>query len=511
MERFLSVAEMIAVEKASDSMGHTYPMMMACAGKSLADVILNTGKTSVVGLIGSGNNGGDALVALSHLLQAGWRASAYLVGERSNDPLVTDFIGKGGAVQYFAEDAKDLTRLALLVKETELILDGLLGTGIKLPLRKPISMILSVVRDTLKFCAIKPLVVAVDCPSGIDCDSGEVSPECFAADITVCMAAVKQGLLKTPAFQYLGHLLVGDIGLSSDLVEWKNINRFVLDVSFVNQVIPKRAPDSHKGTFGTALIVAGSKKYAGAPLLAGESAFRSGTGWVKMAVPSFLHPYLAGQFKEATWEPLPGGKDGFCQLDAEILRNRIDKETAVLVGPGLGQTEDAERFVHAFIKPDLPRTVVDADGLKLLATLDRWWIQLRDLSILTPHPGEMSVLTGLSVNEIQKSRVDVAEEFAEKWGHVVVLKGAFTVVAEPFGHTVILPIANPVLARAGTGDVLAGIIAGLLAQNMVSFHAAAAGVWLHAQAGLMALEQKGSSAGVLAGDLLETLPIIMPY
>jgi len=511
MDRYVSVEEMITIEKASDASGHTYPQMMAHAGKSLADVVLETGRTSVLGLIGKGNNGGDALVAMSHLLDAGWSASAYCTGDRRNDPLVAEFLQKGGSLFLFSDDSEDYSKLNELVSNTEVILDGLLGTGIKLPLRPPVPGILSVVKEGLKKAQIRPLLIAVDCPSGADCDTGEVPPECLTADITVCMAAVKQGLLKLPAFMYLGELIVGGIGLPPDLPEWQTINRYVLDWDYVLHVLPLRPVSAHKGTFGTALIIAGSKYYAGAALLAGEAAFRSGTGWVKMAVPSFLHPHLVGHFKEATWLPLPAGEMGFTKADVEALRYGMDKETAILLGPGLGQYQEVEEFVRAFVQPDLPPMVVDADGLKLLSNAEGWWRRLPAGSILTPHPGEMSIITGLSVSEIQADRVACAENFANKWGCVIVLKGAFTVVAEPKGRTAILPVATPSLARAGTGDVLAGMIAGLRAQGMESFDAAAAGVWLHAQAGLRAANLQGSTAGVLAGDLLKALPSVMPY
>ena len=510
MDRYLSVAEMIAVEKASDASGHTYPEMMACAGKSLADVVLRTHKRYVLGLVGKGNNGGDALVAMKHLLDAGWEAVAYFSGIRENDPLLDEFISKGGQAYYFSEDSEKLETLSRLVHHAEVILDGLLGTGIKLPLRPPVPAILKGLHDSIANLALKPVIIAVDCPSGVDCDTGEVPEECLGADMTVCMAAVKQGLLKFPAFEYLGGLLVGDIGLTASLSEWQQINRFVLDEKFVQTLLPARPLDAHKGTFGTALITAGSKNYAGAALLAGKAAFRSGAGWVKMAVPSILYPHLAGHFIEATWVPLPGNQAGYTARDADILHDAIDKETAVLLGPGLGQNPDIEAFVRAFVKPEMPPMVVDADGLKLLSKLDEWWEHLPPASVLTPHPGEMSIITGLPVKEIQTDRVRIAEKYAAKWNHIVVLKGAFTVVAQPSGKTVILPIATPALARAGTGDVLAGIITGLLAQGISAFDAAAAGVWLHAQAGLLAAEKVGSTTGVLAGDLIEVLPQLFP-
>jgi NAD(P)H-hydrate epimerase len=246
-------------------------------------------------------------------------------------------------------------------------------------------------------------------------------------------------------------------------------------------------------------------------LLAGEAAFRSGAGWVTLAVPEPLHAAIAGQFIEATWLLLPHN-DGFISAQAvEEVRENLDKPTALLFGPGFGLQDSSLNFIVRLISGgfNLPPLVVDADGLKLLAKIPDWWDQLPARSILTPHPGEMSILTGLSKDEIQSSRIEIAERFAKDWSHVVVLKGAFTVIASPDGRTAIIPVATPALARAGTGDVLAGLIAGLRAQGMASFEAAAAAAWIHAQAGLHAADVLENTATVLAGDVLAAVVDVM--
>ena len=514
MKRFLSVAEMISIEKAADASGHKYEQMMAFAGKSLAEEIVKAygdmDSPMLLGLVGSGNNGGDALVALTYLLDLGWSCSAYLVSAREEDPLVARFQLAGGEVVHLRDDHQ-FARLRWLVQDSDLVMDGILGTGIKLPLRSPISDVLMVVQEGMAMKDSPPQVIAVDCPSGVDCDTGAVANECLPADLTVTMAAIKQGLLKLPAFGILGELVVGNIGLPEDFSELNKITRFVLDQDFVEDVLPVRPLDGHKGTFGTVLVLAGSKRLLGAAMLAGKSAFRVGTGWVEIAVPENLQPALIGHFPEATWLPLPGDSEGFIRESADVVHYSLGKETAVLVGPGLGLGDGVKAFMDGLLANDLPPLVVDADGLKLLAGIQNWWAKLPAKTILTPHPGEMSNITGLSIMQIQEDRVGCAERFAKLWGHIVVLKGAFTVVADPEGKTAILPVATPALARAGTGDVLAGMITGLLAQGMTPFEAAAAGVWLHAQAGLAAAEFRGSTAGVLAGDLIEILPNLLPY
>lgn len=514
MIKYVSVQEMIAIEKEADQLGHSYATMMAFAGRSLAEQIViaysHIDKPKILGLIGTGNNGGDALVAMTHLLGLGWECAAYLVKSRDNDPLVDGYIKLGGEIYHF-EDDFSYELLDRLILDSDVILDGVLGTGIKLPLRDPIPELLNQVKEVIATAGESPYVVAVDCPSGVDCDTGEAAQECIPADLTVCMAAVKQGLLALPAYGLLGELVVGDIGLPEGLDGVDKITREVIGEWSVEEKIPSRPLDGHKGTFGKVLVVAGSRKYPGALILAGKAAFRSGAGWVTLCSPSGLHPALVPAFPEATWLPVPGNPWAFDRSAVVEVLESLDRVTCMLIGPGFGMSVETQLFLNGLISPALPPVVLDADGLKLVSNQKEWWKKLPPESILTPHPGEMSILTGLHVNNIQANRMAIAEEYAKEWGHIVVLKGAFTVVADPSGRSAILPLATPALGRAGTGDVLGGIICGLRAQGMTPYDAAWAGVWLHAQAGLLAMEIGGSSAGVLAGDLIEVLPNLLPY
>jgi NAD(P)H-hydrate epimerase len=292
--------------------------------------------------------------------------------------------------------------------------------------------------------------------------------------------------------------------LPKGLPAYEKIQREIVDAKWVRKALPERPLDGHKGTFGTVLVVGGSLNYSGAVILAGEAAFRSGAGWVTLAVPEPLHAALAGSFIEATWLLLPH-EDGFIAADAvEVVNTNLSKPSTMLIGPGFGVQKTSGDFIAKLLLDgqNLPSLVFDADGLKLLAEIPGWWEQLPDCAVLTPHPGEMSIMTMLSTGEIQADRIEIAEKYAQEWGHVVVLKGAFTVIAAPDGRTAVVPVATPALARAGTGDVLAGLIAGLQAQGMGAYEAAAAGAWIHAQAGLHAADVLGSTAAVLAGDVL---------
>lgn len=515
MMKYVSVSEMQAIERQADLSGLSYATMMENAGRGLAEVVLDVygylSEDGALGLVGSGNNGGDTLVALAYLAQEGWKISAAIVRPRpADDPLIARLQAAGGQVFWLAEQP-DLPLLAQLLEQHGLLLDGVLGTGARLPLKAEAAQVLEFTRSKLAVMQNPPVVVAVDCPSGVDCDSGAAAPECIPAELTVTMAAVKHGLLKFPAYRLVGALRVVGIGLAQDgqgLPAWESVRCFLPDLDWVRQVLPKRPLDAHKGTFGTALVVAGSANYTGAAWLAGQAAYRIGAGLVTLAVPAPLHAALAGQFPEATWVLLPH-QEGFIAAQASAtLQAHLQRCTALLVGPGFGLEDTTAGFLAQLFHADqahLPAVVVDADGLKLLCRLPGWAGRLPAPAVLTPHPGEMSVLTGLSKDDLQQDRLGMARRYSQAWGHVVVLKGAFTVIAAPDGEAAIIPVATPALARAGTGDVLAGLITGLRAQGVEGFKAAVAGAWIHAYAGLQAVERVGNAASVLAGDVLQAV------
>jgi len=533
--KLVTVSQMQAIEKEADAGGLTYGQMMENAGQGLADIILGLHvgdeKSEVVGLVGPGNNGGDTLVAMSTLAAQGWKARAHLV-KRKKDDLVKRFVQTGGEL-LSGENAFE--QLAEAIGTADVLLDGVLGTGVKLPLKKDVAELLSEVNDVLDGLEESPLIIAVDCPSGVDCDTGEAPEESLHADLTVTMAAVKQGLLKLPAFEYVGELKVVDIGLPDDLPALKDLKNEVADENMISALLPERPLTSHKGTFGTALIAAGSVNYTGAVALAGEAAYRVGAGLVTLAVPAPLHGALAGAIPEVTWILLPHEMGVVSENASEVLMKNLERVTALLIGPGFGTEGTTRQFIEnllvgksgskkattriGFVRQEdekkeeannsLPPMVVDAGGLKLLAQIKDWHQKLPSPAILTPHPGEMATLTGLSKEEIQENRQGIALKYAKEWGQVVVLKGAFTVIASPDGRMTLIPVASPALARAGTGDVLAGLIVGLRAQGLEAFEAAVAGAWIHAQAGLYAADDLGTTASVLAGDVLNSVSDVL--
>lgn len=509
MAKIVSVEQMRQIEQAADAAGHTYDQMMELAGAAVAHELMARVEQiegqSVLVLAGSGNNGGDALVAADLLAEAGAQVAAYLTVARPDDDPHLAKLRQRGLLTAVAEQDQRSRVLKLQLGKADIILDGVLGTGIELPLRGAAQEVLKAASAFLEQRAARPIVVAVDCPSGVDCDSGEAAPEALAANLTVTLAAAKRGLLRFPAAELVGELVVADIGIPER--EFRKITLELATADSVRGWLPPRPAEAHKGTFGRALVVGGSRNYPGAPLLAAEAAYLSGAGLVTCAVPESIQPMLVARLPEATWLPLPEAQGGIGLEGLEVLFEQLPSYDSALIGPGFGLADATAEFLERLTagEIELPPLVIDADGLKLLSGIEGWHERLPSRTVLTPHPGEMQTMTGAAIEDIQADRVGTAEKWAERWGTVVVLKGAHSVVADPGGGTSVLPFATPALARAGTGDVLAGAIVGLLAQGVEAYPAAVLGGYLHGRAGVLAALDIGSAAAVVAGDVAGAL------
>ena len=535
MAKIVTVAQMRRIEQAADAGGWSYDQMMLRAGQAVAQAVLDRlpraeGKQVLI-LVGPGNNGGDGLVAGARLAERGMQVSAYLVRPRpSPDPHAARLQEVGGRVLGPQDEADgSLERLA---DSSDVLIDAVLGTGFALPMRADLAAVLLRTRRVIERRHPRPLCIAVDCPSGLACDTGAVDGAAIAADVTVTLAAAKPGLLRFPGAGYAGEIVVGDIGLKSDLKELVEVQMEMAEPKTVQGWLPRRPADAHKGTFGTAVIAGGSVNYPGSVGLAGAGAYRVGTGLVCLAVPGTIYALLVALLPEATWLILPQEMGVIAEGGADVLRTRAVDAQALLIGPGFGREETSRKFLGRLLQPaessargrigfihgeaeahadapPLPQLVIDADGLRLLAQLDGWPARLPAGTILTPHPGEMATLTGLETGTIQANREGVARDWALQWGHVVVLKGAHTVVAAPDGRAWVLPFATAALAKAGTGDVLAGAIAGFCAQGVPAAEASALAAYVHGRAGVLAAQSAGSTAGVLAGDVARHLPAAM--
>ncbi len=522
--KYVTVEEIKRIEEEANHSGFLFSQMMEKAGQGVAQTVMkiftDEAMRSVIGLVGSGNNGGDTIIALEQLAAHGWKAVAYLVKSRpEDDPLLNRLVEQGGLVIRSVQDSR-YEELDKLIEQSDVLLDGVLGTGIRLPLKEDIARVL----QHLQQAAEELFIVAVDCPSGMDCDTGETADETLSADLTVCLGAVKKGLLKLPAFSKLGLLETVDLGFDGHSVTWEQISSEMMEDELFYSLLPERKPDGHKGTFGKVFMVVGSANYPGTAVLCATAAYRSGAGLVQVGVPASIQPALVSAIPEATWLLLSEEMGVISSDAAELVQENSEKTDAFLIGPGLGRENTTRKFLEillagrpplrsalGFVHPAAQKEtvlketgrgwVIDADGLYLLSQIEGWPSLLHKGTILTPHPGEMAQLTGLDLEDIQNHREQTALEYARKWNAIVVLKGAFTLIADPGGRLTIIPVACSALAKAGSGDVLSGMIVSLLAQGMAAYDAACAGAYLHGMAGLAAMNQITSQRSLLAGDI----------
>ena len=567
--KIVSVAQMQALERTANEGGHSYSRMMERAGKAVADVIAETfpaaEDTPLLVLVGPGNNGGDGLVCARHLHDAGYPVRLY-IWKRQTHPQhdYQEHFGQLAArgVESLRADADgDFTALAEWLHRAGVVVDSLLGTGSNRPVEGDLAALLDQVNNVrmqrqLATGETGPLqVVAVDCPSGMDCDTGALDSHSVPADVTVTFAYAKSGHFLFPAANALGQLVVVDIGIAPGLAE--EIHTFTLSPEYVAPLLPARSRVSHKGSFGKGMAVVGSVNYPGAAFLSCAAIGRTGAGLVTGAVPQPVWVPVATALAEPTWLLLSHEMGVINENAVAIINEKIGDYQALLLGCGLSHENATVDFVRSFLTrtksgrssalpttfqagtgeseegdailqplsatpfgairrrsqlpaatPSLPPTVIDADGLNCLALIDNWPELLPDPVILTPHAGEMARLCGVEIEAVLAGGWQLAQEKAAAWNGVVLLKGPYTVIAAPDGRLTVLPVATPALATAGTGDVLAGTITGLLAQGVDAFDAACLGAWLHGRAGEVC-EEKIGPGGVIASDLLGYLPAVM--
>ena len=502
----VTAAQMRRLEQAAVEAGVSLDELMENAGRAVGDEVAaklgNAAGSRVVVLIGPGNNGGDGLVAAARLAQRGAAVEAFVVAG-SGDPAGKRSAAEASGVRIESViDEPGIQVLSSVSASADVVIDAVLGTGASRPIGDPLGRALAAVRQS------GTPVVAVDLPTGMNADTGQFDPNGIRADLTLMLANPKIGPVIEASNGHCGEIKVLDIGIPPGLdsgleVEW-------LDKQLASSLLPARPADSHKGTFGRALLVAGSPQYPGAALLATNAATRSGAGLVELATESSVYDLVVGAVPEAIYTPL--AESNSRELDSsESARQVIDRAaaaTSVLIGPGFGTSVNKSILTRTLAKqaPCLPPLVIDADALNILAGTYRWWETLPQSTIVTPHPGEMARLLDQSTTEVQADRLGAAKCAAEKWGVNVVLKGAATLIVSPAGRVRISPFVNAGLAKGGTGDVLAGLASGLLAQMPDRpFDAASLAVYVHGLAGEIARRSKGE-IGMRAGDVINAIP-----
>ncbi|HEY7270950.1 MAG TPA: NAD(P)H-hydrate dehydratase, partial [Dehalococcoidia bacterium] len=381
------------------------------------------------------------------------------------------------------------------LQRADLIIDAVLGSGRLRPLDGAIADAFERLKQR------RAPLYSIDLPTGVDADSGTVDPHASGADVTFALGFSKVGLHTLPGSSYAGRVEVLDIGLEPNAGELLRIE--LLTPDWAQSHLPERPAASNKGTFGRVLVIAGSRSLVGAATLSCLGALRIGAGLVTLAGIDPVRDAAAARLPEITFLPLPEDDGGIAEVGASIVAKEIGRYSAIVVGPGLGQAPGAAAAVRGLLAlPEIADTpvVVDADALNALARWNGWEREVKARLVLTPHPGELSRMTGASIPDLQDERLEAARRYAKAWSQTLVLKGAHTVIANEEGYALISPFATASLAAAGTGDVLAGAIAGLLAQGIDRWQAASLGVYLHGAAAESYRDDYGES-GLLASEL----------
>jgi len=507
--RVVTSQEMRAIDRAAiEGLGITGAVLMENAGRGvfihLTDFTEGVEGLRALVVCGKGNNGGDGLVVARHLANHGADVRIALLGKTSEvqgDAKMNLDIARTMELPISEiVDEKGLALLADSISGSDVIVDAIFGTGFS---GKAEGLYASVI-DRMN--SSDSPIIAIDCPSGLNVDTGRPESACIEADLTVTMALLKRGHLLYPGADLCGEVAVVDIGIPPSLVEQQKIRLATLEEDEARLLIPQRPRDAHKGDCGLVYLLAGSVGFTGAGAMAGLSALRAGAGLVTWGLPLSLNDAMEAKLTELMTNPLP--ETSARSLSVKALAESeafIKKATVLALGPGISTHPETAEMVHQAVSTLTLPMVIDADGLNCLALKKGWKKDSRSELVLTPHPGEMARLLGITTEEVQKNRITITEQAAREFGATVVLKGAPTIIAQPGQDTFINTTGNPGMATAGSGDVLTGLIAGFMAQGLSGYSAAKLGVYVHGLAGDLAAKEK-TEFGMISGDILDKVP-----
>ena len=515
--KVVTAAEMRQIDQDTiEGIGIPGIVLMETAGSAIVRAIEQHYSTCKrIGIfVGKGNNGGDGIVIARQLAHTGRDVHLFLVSPPES------FTGEADTNLQIAKNLKlriseILTDTTLETKKDvplndiescELLVDAIFGTGLRGEVRGPIATIINAINN------LPTPILSVDLPSGLDVDTGNPLGTCVRADRTVTIGLPKRGLLVHPGAELAGKLEVADIGFPEQVINAQNIKVHWTTAAQASQWVPLRPSASHKGTYGRVFIVAGATGMTGAAALASEAALRAGAGLVTLGIPKHLNPILEGLLPEVMTLPLPETDTGSLAPSATttILEFAERTKSVLAIGPGLSQNPETVTLVHQLVRENQEQAlglwmVIDADGLNALAQTGETISLLNTDAVLTPHPGEMARLTHTQIPALEKDRISTAQQFANAHGVTLVFKGAPTVTGTPDGNAWINSTGNPGMATGGMGDLLTGIIAGLMAQGIPSKKAAALGVYVHGLAGDITSERLGMH-GLIASDVLKAVP-----
>jgi len=456
-------------------------------------------KQSVLVLAGGGNNGGDGFVIARRLVDAQFPVRVMLAANKNQ-------LRGDAKIHFEAYTKRNLEvaeynpeKLAEWLKDSEIIVDCLLGTGAQGEVRSPLKEIIKAVNEARK------TVYAVDIPSGVNANTGEVANVAIKAFKTITFVMPKVGFFMQSGPQYVGQWKVADISVPTSAVKALSLELPVLlDEQLARAALPKRPLHGHKGTFGHCLVIGGCIHYIGAPQYTAKSAFHTGVGLVTLAIPNEIYNVVAGQCPECLLLPL-SSKDGSLRGDA-LVDVDFSAFKVVAFGPGIGRHTDGKRLLQTILSKCSKQTIViDADGLYFYKQLLNEGVVYKGGDIiLTPHPGEMATLTGLSVNEVEANRLQVARDFAIQHGVHVLLKGHRPIISTPKGDCWINPHGNDALGKGGSGDILTGLITSYATQGATALEAMQAASYFHARTAEILGEQQ-SHASITPMDIISHL------
>lgn len=493
-------SEIRFLEKCATESGTSMTDLMEKAGSAVAAFVKKqmevTGKTVSI-LCGKGNNGGDGFVCARRLHRMGAEVNVILAQGEAATALSKDAFQKmGGSVTVLDWSVRKY-EIESILEKSDVIVDAIFGLGF----RGAVDSILErLIGSANKSNALR---IAVDLPSGAECDTGKVEGCCFTAHYTLSFTSVKPANVIQPATGYCGKNVVAPVGIDKRLVDSLPSTFSVIKESSVAAMFKKRSPQSNKGNYGRLLMICGSYGMVGAAVMAARGALRSGVGLVNMVVSRDCYPLMAASLPEAVFTVMDFSTEESTKSSSETLFEALQKASACVIGCGLG--EETSRYLSTVLKFSPCPVVVDADGLNYLSQHMAEFSSLRSPVVITPHPGEMARLTGKTILQIQMDRISVAQKFSKEFGVYTVLKGSGTLVASPDGDIKLNTTGNAGMAKGGSGDVLAGIIGAFIAQGMSPENSATAGVHIHGKAGDIC-SQRLSQQSMLPTDLIETLP-----
>lgn len=526
--KLVTAQEMKEIDKlAMTKYGVPGLVLMDTAAKQVADVVMELLRKSVLAqrvvdkgasgyaqfkvviFCGGGNNGGDGFGAARWLASYGIAVKIFLVGttlEKITGDAASELAmlkAAGLGVQLLTKEEDWLTA-ELAVERSSVVVDAILGTGFSGELRPAHQRACQLINQLGK------QVVAVDIPTGVNADDGSASEDAVRADVTVTMALPKTGLLLHPGKGMTGRLLVANIGMSTQLLDDCASGKYHLNASMVRNMLPLRAEDAHKADAGRVVICAGSPGFTGAAALTSNAAVKAGAGLVSLLTPLSSREVLAVKLTEVMVHGLLERMPGVLgSAAANSVLEWANKSDILAIGPGLGLADSTQQTIRDVLTKCQVPVVIDADALTALKDHTELLAQMQVPKVLTPHAGEMARLTGLTVEEINRDRLNISRKYALSWQAVVVLKGAPTVVASPNGTVYVNSTGTKALATGGSGDVLTGIIAGLASQGISLVEAALCGVFLHGLAGGLACADVGLAAGEIVGHLAEAREIVL--